>query len=273
MNESAITGSAETQSRPRAMLVGMLLLLVIVLTWLPDIDAAAQDYLAATISDNLVIFATARIINSLISVIQSIEISFSLGAGIAVHLGEALDPLNDLIERFSGFVLYGLSSLALQQIILVASASLVMKITTTLALITGYLCWLVGRLPEKLKTILILVAVARFAFPIEVGLAWTLDELYFNAQQQEAVSTLDIAKNRLASIKQEYLNSIEGKGIFESAWQAARNIVDTENEEGITHLAATAVIQLIVIMLIRSTLLPLVYLWLLYVVFSSTLRR
>lgn len=60
MNESAITGSAETQSRPRAMLVGMLLLLVIVLTWLPDIDAAAQDYLAATISDNLVIFATAE---------------------------------------------------------------------------------------------------------------------------------------------------------------------------------------------------------------------
>ena len=78
------------------------------------------------------VYGTARIINALISVIQFVEINLSLGAGIAVNLGEALDPLNDLIERFSGFVLYGLAGLSIQQIALSASTSTAAKIVTSL---------------------------------------------------------------------------------------------------------------------------------------------
>jgi len=79
------------------------------LTWLPELDRAAQGYLANALSDNLLIYASSRELNPLVSVIQSIEISFSLGAGVAVNLGEVLDPLNDLFERFSAFILYGLA--------------------------------------------------------------------------------------------------------------------------------------------------------------------
>ena len=52
--------------------------------------------------------------NGVISVVQSIELSVSLGAGVGVNFGEVLDPLNDLIERFSTLVLYGLAGLGLQ---------------------------------------------------------------------------------------------------------------------------------------------------------------
>jgi hypothetical protein len=66
--------------------VSLALVGTLVLTWLPELDRAAQGYLANALSDNLLIYASARGLNALISVIQSIEISFSLGAGVAVNL-------------------------------------------------------------------------------------------------------------------------------------------------------------------------------------------
>ena len=123
-------------------LVGIPVLLVVVLNWLPDIDAAAAEYLDQSLADSLVIYGSARALNAIISVPQSVHISISLGAGVGLNLGEALDPLNDLIERFSGFVLYGLAAIGLQKLVLAATSSLVMKIIATILIIAGYLVWL-----------------------------------------------------------------------------------------------------------------------------------
>ena len=154
MFSSHIRSLDTNQSRLWVFGLGIALVFSLVLTWMPQLDRAAQDYLADALSDNLVIYATARAINALISVIQSIEVSISLGAGVAVNLGEALDPLNDLIERFSGFVLYALAGLGLQQIALVASSSLVTKSLVSLFLVVGYLKWLFGSFSRWLKKLL-----------------------------------------------------------------------------------------------------------------------
>ena len=236
-----------------------------------QIDDAAETYLANSLSDNLVIYGTARIINSLISVIQSVEVSFSLGAGIAVNLGEALDPLNDLIERFSGFVLYALASIALQQIVLVASASTAIKVITSGALAAGFLFWARSTVPDWFKRLLLLIILARFALPIEVGISWSLDQLYFNAHQHQAVSTLNIAQERLQSIRDQYVSALEDSGVLGGLWSTTRDIIGTDANDGVTDLAATAIVQLIVIMLVKSTLLPLVFLWLLFVAFRKLL--
>jgi len=254
--------------------LGMLLLGSLVLTWVPNLDLAAQNYLADALSDNLVVYASARAINALISVIQSIEVSVSLGAGVAVNLGEVLDPLNDLIERFSGFVLYGLAGLGLQQLALVASSSFFTKVLLTVFLISGYLCWLSSAsIPSWLKKLLVFFLMLRFAFAVEVGISWVLDKAYFELQQKEAVSTLDIAQKQLQGIRDQYMDAMEEKGLFSGMWATAQTIIGSNDQEGIADLAAAAIVQLIVILLIRSILLPLAFIWMLAYIFKRILHE
>lgn len=256
------------------LVLGLSLVLSLTLTWIPYLDAAARNYLTDALSDNLVVYASARAINALISVIQSIEISISLGAGVAVNLGEALDPLNDLIERFSGFVLYGLAGLGLQQLALVASSSMVTKVLLSLFLVLGYLWWLLSdSVPKAVIRLLLFLLMLRFAFAVEVGVSWALDKAYFDVQQKEAVSTLDIAQERLQNIRDQYMQAMDDKGLFSGIWATAQTIIGTNDQQGIADLAAGAIVQLIVILLIRSILLPLFFVWLLVYIFRHVIHE
>lgn len=236
----------------------------LVLCWMPSFDLAAEGYLAELMADNLLVYGTARVINALISVIQSVEISLSLGAGIAVNLGEALDPLNDLIERFSGFVLYGLAGLGIQQIALTASTSLAAKIGTSVLLVSGFLFWLrEGHLTNWHKRLIIIFVLARFAFVAEVGLAWSLDQMYFNDQQQSAVLALNGTQLQLQVIRDRYVNAADDTSLFTNVWESARGIIGADDQQGVADIAASAIVQLIVILFLRSILLPAAFFWLL----------
>lgn len=235
---------------PRHLLVGLLVAAALVLNWLPALDDAAEDYLSLAITDNLVIYGTARAINGLISVIQSIHISVSVGAGVGVNLGEILDPLNDLIERFSAFVLYALAGLGLQKVVLVATSSLAMKIITTAALLGGFISWAIGlRQADWVIRAAALLLLVRFFFIIEVGTVAALDKVYFDNQKASAHSALELARDQLGELRSKYLS-----------WNSSQGPA-TQDEVDMTDLAAAAVVELIVIMLIRSLLLPLLFIW------------
>jgi len=243
---------------------GFILVLALALCWVPYFDVAADRYLTNLMADNLIVYGTARVINAIISVIQSVEISLSLGAGIAINLGEALDPLNDLIERFSGFVLYGLAGLGIQQIVLTASTSLATKLATSLALLSGFFLWIrSGTIPVWLKRVILIFVLARFAFIVEVGLAWSLDKLYFNAQQENAVLTLHSTQHQLQEIRDRYVNAANDTNIFSNLWESAQGVIGSDDQQGIADQAASAIVELIVILFMRSILLPAAFFWLL----------
>jgi hypothetical protein len=237
---------------PRYLLVGLLVAAALVLNWLPGLDAAAEEYLSLAISDNLVIYGTARTINGVISVIQSVELSISVFAGVAVSLGEILDPLNDLIERFSAFVLYALAGLGLQKIVLVATSSLAMKVITTIALLCGFISWIAGlRQSDWLIKIAALLVLARFFFIIEVGTIATLDKLYFDDQKASAHSALQLVRDKFRDIYPK-LPGEDAK---------VPEIPEIKEAEAVTEKATGAIVDLITIMLIRSLLLPLLFIW------------
>ncbi len=245
------------------MMLCVLLLLALVLNWLPSLDAVALEYLDEAITDNLLIYGTARALNGLISVIQSVQLSFSMGAGVAVQLGEALDPLNDLIERFSAFVLYALAGLGLQKIVLIATSSLVAKVLTSLLLIVCPLIWLLAR--ERFVGVLRLIALivlVRFCVVLEVGGIALMDKGYFNQQKSEAHSALELARDQVSTLRERYISSISESGVFGGLWDAAGSIIGDATQRGTADLAASAIVELIVIMLVRSILFPLCFIWL-----------
>ena len=87
----------------------------IALAWSGVLDTLSTDYLDGALIGSGAIYATARGINALVSVLQGTEMNAFV---ITFTIGELLDPVNDLIERFSGVMLVALGSLAMQKILL-----------------------------------------------------------------------------------------------------------------------------------------------------------
>ena len=63
-------------------------------------------------------YVAARGLDATISVFQESSISAGIGVQGTLALGEVLDPINDLIERFSNILLLSLLSLGIQKLIL-----------------------------------------------------------------------------------------------------------------------------------------------------------
>ena len=70
------------------------------LAWAGGLDRLSQDYVSASLVDAGIIYGTARGINALVSALQGTELDMWL---VTFSIGELLDPVNDVIERFSAF--------------------------------------------------------------------------------------------------------------------------------------------------------------------------
>ena len=240
------------------------------------VDRAGMQYTESGFKRALVTFAVARGLNGVISVAQGTEVAVQpAGVGINFTPGEILDPINDLIERFSWVMLASTASLGLQKVLLQIFAS--PHFTLLLALTMGVglvLLWRRGIGWEGLtlfcyRTTLLLL-VLRFAVPV-VALG---NELLFTTflQPQYESSTQGIMQARddigsinrasgVAGVTQDdsllgrarewYQSTLAGmdlEAVLQRYQQAAANVSEQ-------------LIQLIVIFLLQTVLLPLLFLW------------
>jgi hypothetical protein len=90
----------------RRAILPLLLLVLVACAWFAPLDAPAGDRVDAGLKRALVSFATARALNGAISVAQGTELSLQpVGVGATFAPGQLLDPVNDLVERFSDLML------------------------------------------------------------------------------------------------------------------------------------------------------------------------
>jgi hypothetical protein len=100
---------------PQLVAIGVGIALITLNAWTGFIDRLTGDYLQEAMMGSGAIYATARAINALVSLLQGTEVN----AWVATFaVGELLDPVNDLIERFSGVITIVMASLALQALLL-----------------------------------------------------------------------------------------------------------------------------------------------------------
>ena len=100
---------------PQLVAIGVGIALITLNAWTGFIDRLSGDYLQEAMMGSGAIYATARAINALVSLLQGTEVN----AWVATFaVGELLDPVNDLIERFSGVITIVMASLALQALLL-----------------------------------------------------------------------------------------------------------------------------------------------------------
>lgn len=88
----------------------------VLLLFAPLADSRGDAYLEATFARTLAALAATRGLDSAISLAQSSEVSFSFGPGGSIGIGQALDPVNDLVEQYGALLLTSTTALGVQRL-------------------------------------------------------------------------------------------------------------------------------------------------------------
>lgn len=256
--------------------------LAIALAFTGVLDKQGEDYTNETLKRSLAAFAIARGLNGVISVAQGTEIAVQpAGVGVNFAPGEILDPINDLVERFSWVMLLSSTSLGLQQILLsISTWHLFSIIVVAVLAIAGISLWVRSGISSATRQFLLKLGLAlmifRFAVPfMAIANEWIyaefLSELYSESTAKLTETTDDIRElNRdldqtEPAVKQESL-----LGSVRQLVQSAASSVDLEARlEQYKESASAATqhaINLIVVFVFQTIILPLGFLLFVYVI-------
>ena len=258
-------------------LLSIVLLLAAILSVTPFVDQrAAADY-EQLFQRALVTFALARTINGMISVVQGTEIALQpAGVGVTLTPGEILDPVNDLVERFSWIMLGATISLGVQNVLLEISAWWAIQLlVTALALWLILRLWYPGQGPavyrRLLRRMFLLLLLIRFAVPVMLIANDLLYQEFLESRYQQSTEIVTEAGEELEQLSAQATPvSAEDRddSILESIAQAWSSTVDTIDLSGkIRRMQLRAgeviehLIQLSVIFILQTGVLPVAFLW------------
>ncbi|MEH6797942.1 MAG: hypothetical protein V7681_01410 [Halopseudomonas sabulinigri] len=167
--------------------------LVVLLSWLGSADRASVEYIDGALLQASVAFASARALNALISVLQSTTLSFSLFGGVAVTLGELLDPFNDLIEQYGTLMQWAIGSLLTQKILLGVVSHSMFKVLISISglLLALSLFWRQGRWAPKCLRLFMALLFLRFALAAVVLMNAVVDNQFLAEETRQEVALLD----------------------------------------------------------------------------------
>jgi hypothetical protein len=180
-------------------------LVAVVLALLPGTDDIGQSHVDEAFKRALVGYALARGLNGVISVAQGTEVAIQpAGVGVNFTPGQILDPINDLVERFSWIMMLASSSLGVQKVLLSMSAWNGLLLAVVLSGLAVLLCTVWPRLRKARRIaqrLFLFVLILRFMMPaISVANDWVyrtfLENDYVSAsaslqQAQEAIGTIN----------------------------------------------------------------------------------
>ncbi|WP_455756240.1 hypothetical protein [Sulfurimonas sp.] len=205
-------------------------------------------------------FALAKGINAIISVLQSSEISVNFFVGLNVQFGQILDPVNDLVERFSWIMLASSVSLGIQKLLLILGKSLFIKVVIVISAVISIAIIWIKKLNSKLflkyiLKIFALLIILRFG---AVFFIYSSELFYNQVYSQEYQNTTTYIKDykvELEDIKTQKSNiqkiNNNQKGL-DSYWK---------NFEIKMEAFSKKVIKLITIFIVLTVFLPLLFLW------------
>ncbi len=239
-------------------------ILLIGLAWQGGLDRVSQDYVSASLVDAGIIYATARGINALVSALQGTELDMWL---VTFSIGELLDPINDVIERFSGVMTIAVTSLVIQQLLLTIVSDATFSVALSLLGVATVVAWFVARtggFPALVKTFLI-AAFIRFSLALVVIANLWVDQVF--------LPDADSAEHRVMQSfygdLEEVDRTVRGEGERKRS-ELSGQFEDLENK---FDSFVSGTLNLLGAMLLKSVIIPLVFFFALLAVARAVLRR
>ena len=282
----------ERRSPLARWLLALLVSVTVLLSTLTPVDRLAEAEHDALFQRALISFALARTLNGVISAVQGTELALQpAGVGVTLTPGQVLDPINDLIERFSWIMLGATLSLGVQQVLLDVGQWWGVKI---LLAFLGLL-WLWVRLrnfarqqPQSVGSeqflfrVFIVVIFIRFAVPVAMIANEGLYRLFLEAKYVESTQVIETAGSEI----QEASANEEGAEVEEvessmldslgRMLESTRNSIDFKQK--LAYIGERAsdliehLIQLSVVFILQTGILPIAFLWIFLQIFKQLFR-
>ena len=264
----------------------------VLLSALTPIDRLAETQYNALFQRALITFALARTLNGVISAAQGTELALQpAGVGVTLTPGQVLDPINDLVERFSWVMLGATISLGVQQVLLDIGQWWGVKV---LLGVLGLL-WLWIRLRKAssgsgesvnsgklLFRVFIIVVFVRFAVPVAMIANEGLYRLFLENRFEESTQVIETAGAEIKDIstsEPEVMEPESEPGMFDSLermYESTLNSLDIQNKvDQMSRRASDLIehlIQLSVVFILQTGILPIAFLWIFLQLFKQIFR-
>ncbi len=283
-------------SATRKSLYTILMLLIAAIAATGVADDVSNDYAEDALKRALATFAVARTLNGVISVAQGTEIALEPGGvGVMLTPGQILDPINDLVERFSSVMLVAASSLGLQIVLLeilswwVLTAALIATLVAALLVV-----WSPelrnNRIIAAIPKVALALTVIRFALPVIIICTNFVFETFLETRHDAASSELSASATQIEQISADIDASDQGAAsgavdveddafelptwdevresaarLYSSTTDWIRSNAVSDRISGLQESASNAtghIIDLIVIFVLQTIVFPVVFLWL-----------
>jgi len=234
-------------------------------------NAQAQDAFRRA----LFTFAVARTLNGVISVAQGTEVAVEpAGVGVNFSVGQILDPINDLVEQFAGVMLVASTSLGLQNVLLGmtgwwgTTAALVGAVAVALAVI-WWPSQHARRWDGPAVRILLIVLFLRFAVPLLVLGTNAVFDTFLVAEQEAATLALETTREQIEALNEEAAppapeaDTMMGRlgAMLDDSLESMNVKQRLDDLQARVSNASEHIVNLIVIFVLQTILLPLAFLW------------
>ncbi|MBM3956006.1 MAG: hypothetical protein ACKO9B_17235 [Planctomycetota bacterium] len=231
----------------------------------PVADDKGEAWLEASFARTLAALAATRALDSAISLAQSSEVSFSFGPGGSLGIGQALDPVNDLVEQYGSLLLTSTTALGVQRLALQIAKTLGWWLflpalgALLAALVVG------GNSRKSLvswgRRLFGVALFARLAIPAGAWIDSLVAERFLESNYQQAAAVVSSTTQRIEAVQAE--DPAERK-----AWYERYNPVDYVGEKAKRLYTAIgdvgeSIVNLAIYFTISTIILPLGTLWLL----------
>jgi hypothetical protein len=263
----------------------------VLLSTLTPIDRLAEEEYDSLFQRALITFALSRTLNGVISAVQGTELALQpAGVGVTLTPGQVLDPINDLVERFSWIMLGATLSLGVQRVLLDIGQWWGVR------LLLGLLgvAWLWFRLRQSGKgqageggatkvlfRVFVVVVFIRFAVPVAMIANEGLYRLFLESRYLESTQVIETAGAEIQQVSdsgnEEEVTIEEAEaGMLEFLGRMFESTKDSMNfSEKVEYIGQRAsdliehLIQLSVVFILQTGILPIAFLWIFLQLFKK----
>lgn len=262
--------------RKYALALGFMLLAV-AMSWTGVVERSSSKYVDDALTQAFSAYAVARGINAVVSVLQSVSVGGSLGATFEVSPGEALDPINDLVERYAAVMEFSIGSLLTQKVLITITASPLFNVLLTLSAL-GFILSVIAKSQaysgHLFRATLSLVFL-RFAIVLAVLANGWVDTIFLregvdhNVAQMSEVS--DGVAARIPEPTQAKTPEPDEEGLMESFKNGVSGLadkakglitqVDVSAAKDSLEQSVPGMVDLMAVFILKTLLLPLLFLY------------
>jgi hypothetical protein len=267
--------------KDRKIWFSLVAFILVVIAFTQTIDGIGARRTEDSLVRALATYGLARALNGVVSVAQGTEIAIEpVGVGVTLTPGQILDPVNDLIERFSWVMLVSSASLGVLNVLLTMSVWLWLSICLAIILaLATYFQWRPSQADRGVQVVFtrlaILLIILRFVAPVIAIANDIIYQQFLAPRYQTALIELERTTKQMSHINEEnrqdtFIDSEQSlinkaRELYDAAARSVSQTIDvrarmTRYEEAASK-ASRYVIDMIVIFIFQTIILPIVFLW------------